>query len=108
MVANAISEGINYLAYIRTLRAEGHVVNSDELSAWREAIDQAQSAIAEMQAEIQAGRAQTSLRLTSELVRRLAEVRAQLSLIAPGEQLPTTLFYVVDVAWSEFANALAQ
>jgi hypothetical protein len=101
ILANAISEGINHLAYIRSLRAAPHLVSAAELEEWSGVLDQAQSAFAELQAKIQAGNAQTSMRLTSDLARSFADVRTGLSKIAPGAQLPATLFDLVEIAWSE-------
>ena len=105
IIANAISEGINYLAHIRSLRAAPPIVSAAELEEWSGIFDQTQSAFAELQTEIQAGKAQTSMRLTSDLVRSFADVRTHLSEIAPGAQLPATLFDLVEVAWSEVAKA---
>lgn len=107
ILAGAVSEGINCVAYIRSLRAEAHVANSGELSAWREAIDRAESGFAEMQLEVAAGRAQTSILVTSDLLSSLEDVRAHLSMIAPGAQLPAALFDRVEVAWSELAKAMS-
>jgi hypothetical protein len=47
------------------------------------------------------GRAQTSLQITSDLVRSFTDLRAHLSTIAPDPRLPATLFDLVDIAWSE-------
>lgn len=59
-----------------------------------------------MAADIPAGRMQTSLRVTSDLTRSFADIRAQLSTIVPGAQLPETLFSLVEVAWSQFVIAM--
>ena len=105
ILANAISEGINSLAHIRSLRAAPALVSAAELEEWIGIFDQTQSAFAELQTATQAGRAQTSMRLTSDLVRSFADVRTHLSEIAPGSQLPATLFDLVEVAWSEVARS---
>ena len=105
VLANAISEGINTLAHIRSLRAAPPLASAAELTEWREALDRAQSAFAELQAKIQAGTAQTSFRVTSDLVRSFADVRAHLAEIAPGAQIPSTLFDLIDVAWSDITRA---
>ena len=106
-MAWAIQDGINCLFQLRELRADPPFVSAAELEEWREAIDRAQSAFAEMQVEMQAGRGWTSLRLTGDLARSFADVCAHLSEIAPGAQLQATLFDLVDVAWSEFAKAMS-
>lgn len=105
ILANAISEGINCLAHIRSLRAAPPPVSAAELEEWSGIFDQTQSAFADLQAAIQAGKAQTSMRLTSDLVRSFADVRTHISEIAPGAQLPPTLFDLVEVAWSEVARS---
>jgi hypothetical protein len=101
LLAIAISEGINCLAYMRSLRAAPPLVSAAELEEWSEIFARTQSAFA----ELQAGKAQTSMRLTSELVRSFADVHTHLSEIAPGAQLPATLFDLVDIAWSEVAKS---
>jgi hypothetical protein len=101
----AIQEATNCLFYLRELRADPPLVKAEELEQWGEYLDRVQRAFAEIAVEVQAGRAQTSLRLSSALTRSFADVRAHLSEIASGAQLPATLFDLVDVAWSEFTNA---
>ncbi len=101
----AIQEATNCLFHLRELRADPPFVKAEELEQWGEYFDRVQRAFAEIAVEVQAGRAQTSLRLSSDLTRSFADVRAHLSVISPGAQLPTTLFDLVDVAWSEFTNA---
>ncbi|MEP7122997.1 MAG: hypothetical protein ABJE95_18865 [Byssovorax sp.] len=105
VLANVISDGINHLAYIRSLRAEPPLVSAAELEEWGGIFDRTQSALAEIQTSVHEGRAQTSLPLTSDAVRSLADVRAHLSTIAPGTQLPASLFDLVEIAWSEFMKA---
>jgi hypothetical protein len=105
LLAIAISEGIDHLAYIRSLRAAPPPSSAAELEEWSDIFARAQSAFAELQTQIQAGKAQASMRLTSDLVRCFADVRAHLSEIVPGAQLPATLFDLVEVAWSEVAKS---
>ena len=101
----AIQEATNCLFYLRELRADPPFVQAEELEQWGEYFDRVQGAFTEIAVEVQAGRAQTSLRLSSDLTRSFADVRAHLSGIAPGAQLPAALFDLVDIAWSEFTNA---
>ena len=101
----AIQEATNCLFYLRELRAAPLFVKAEELEEWGEYFDRVQRAFAEIAVEVQAGRAQTSLRLSSDFTRSFADVRAHLSVIAPGAQLPATLFDLVEVAWSEVAKA---
>ena len=60
-----------------------------------------------VQVEIQTGRAQMSLQVTSDLVRSIPDIRAHLSTIGPGAQLPVTLFDPVEIAWSELAKSFS-
>ncbi len=105
LLAIAISEGIDCLAYIRSLRADPPLVSAEELDEWIGICARTRSAFAELQTEIQAGKAQTSMRLTSDLVRSFADVSTHLSEIAPGAQLPATLFDLIEVAWSEVGKS---
>jgi hypothetical protein len=101
-LANAISEGINYLAYIRSLDTEPYVVSSEELLVWREALDDFQDSLKIAQeGKIEGYVLETSLVVSSELVLCIENVRAHLSVIAPGAPLPATLFNLIDLAWVE-------
>ena len=100
-LAWAVQDGTNCLFALRALRADPPVVSAAELEEWGAIFDRTQSAFAELQIEIQAGKAWTSIRLTSTLVRSFAEVRTHLAEIAPGAHIPATLFELVEVAWSE-------
>ncbi len=104
----AIQEATNCLFYLRELRTDPPFVKAEELEQWGEYFDRVQMAFAEIAVEVQAGRAQTSLRLSSDLTRSFADVRAHLSVIAPGTQLSATLFDLVDVAWSELMPSFGQ
>jgi hypothetical protein len=105
-LAWAVQDGYNCLFHLRELRAASPLVSAAELEEWSEIFDRIQLTFAEIEVEVRAGRAQTSLQITSDLVRSFADLRAHLSTIAPGAQLPTTLLDLVDVAWSEFAKAV--
>jgi hypothetical protein len=107
-VASAIQDFINCLFHLRALRAAAPFVSAEELKEWGEIFDRAQSTFTEIQVEIQAGRAQTSLPLTSTLVRSLADIRTHLSVLSPGAQLSTPLFDLVEIAWSEVADAITR
>jgi hypothetical protein len=104
-IASAIQDGIDCLFHLRALRVDPPLTSAAELEEWGEVFDRTLSTFAEIQVEVQAGTGQTSLRLTSDLVRSFDDVRAHLSTVVPGAQLPTTLFDLVDVAWSEFVRA---
>lgn len=106
--ASAVQDFINCLFYLRSLRAAPPIASTAELEEWGEIFDRAQRTFAELQEEIQAGRAETSLPLTSVLLRSTADIRARLSAISPGAQLPAPLFDLVEVAWSELMPAFGQ
>lgn len=105
-VGNAIQEGIDCLFYLREQRADPPLVSATDLYGWCETLDRTQSTFAEIQMEIRAGKAWTSLHLSSDLVRSFADVRAHLSEIAPGAQLPAILFDLVEVACVEVAKSM--
>ena len=105
-LAWAVQDGINCLSHLRALRADPPLVSAADLEEWGGIFDRTLSTFAQIQAEIQAGKAQTSLRLTSDLVRSFADVRAHLSAVVPGMQLSATVFDLVEVAWSEFAKSV--
>lgn len=107
IVANAISDGINALAHIRSLRTGPYLVSAAELEEWSGIFDRIQLTFAEIEVAVRAGRAQTSLQITSNLVHSFADLRAYLSTIAPGTQLPATLFDLIDIAWSELMSDFA-
>src|SRR5262245_27227284 len=107
ILANAISEGINYLAYIRSLHAEPPVASSEQLAEWRKALDDLQTSLKTIQEDQGAGHVQTSLQVSSDLVLCIENVRAHLSAIAPGAQLPASLFHLVDAAWAEMVKTLS-
>lgn len=107
-LSSGFQDGINCISQLRELRVDPPFVSAAELEEWRETLDRTQSTFTEIQLEIQAEKAWTSLRLTSDLVRSVEDIRTHLSGIAPGSQLPATLFALVEVAWSEFAKAMSR
>jgi Uma2 family endonuclease len=107
VLANAISEGINYLAYIRSLQAEPPVVSSEELLEWCKALDDFQTSVTITQEGKTEGYViETSLVVSSELLLSIENVRAHLSTIEPGVQLPSSLFQLVDLAWAEIERTM--
>lgn len=101
ILANAISEGINYIAYIRSLHADPPVVSAEELLEWRKALDDFQDSLKILQDGVAGHVMETSLKVSSDLVRCIENVRAHLSTITPGARLPASLFDLVDVVWAE-------
>ena len=107
ILANALSEGINYLAHIRSLRAEPHVASSEELLEWCKALDDCQNSLmASQEGHVGERALVTSPPVSSDLIRVIENVRTHLSTITPGTQLPTSLFDLVDVAWTEVVKAM--
>ena len=49
---------------------------------------------------------ETTLKVSSDLVHCIENVRAHLSTITPGAQLPTSFFDRVDVAWAEIFRTM--
>ena len=67
--ANAISEGINCLAYLRSLHAEPPVASAEELLEWRKTLDDLQNSLKTIQDGQIAGQALvTSLPVSSDFV----------------------------------------
>ncbi len=102
IVASAISEGINYLAYIRSLHAKSHVTSSEELLEWCKALDGLQSGLKTFKDGNIGGHVLVgSPPVSSELILCIDNIRAHLSTITPGTRLPTSLFDLIDAAWAE-------
>jgi hypothetical protein len=106
ILANAFSEGINYVAYIRSLHADPPAISAEELLEWRKALDDFQDSLKTLQGGVPGYVVETSLKVSSDLVHCIENVRAHLSTITPGTQLPTSLFDLVDVAWTEVVKAM--
>ena len=106
ILANAFSEGVNYIAYIRSLHGDPPVASAEELLEWRKALDDFQDSLKTIQDGVAGYVVETSLEVSSDLVRCIENVRAHLSTITPGTQLPTSLFDLVDVAWTEVVKAM--
>jgi Uma2 family endonuclease len=96
-IAGAISDGLNCLALIQSLKADPPVADSAQLDDWRTTMDNFQSGLK----AILAGEVVTSLRVSSDLLRNIQDINADLSRLSAGVSLPATLFYLVDVAWRE-------
>jgi hypothetical protein len=105
--ANAISEVMNYLDHIRSVRFAPPVVSAPELAEWAGIVDRALTALADLEVEIQAGRAQTSMRLTGEVQGTLADLRAQLANVAPDKTPQFGLFHRAEVARLALMKALS-
>ena len=108
ILANAFSEGINYLAYIRSLHAKPHVVSSEELLEWCKALDDCIKSLKVFQDGHIGGYVLVgSPPVSSDLVRCIGNVRAHLSTITPGTRLPTSLFDLIDVVWAEVIKSIS-
>jgi len=109
MLANAISEGINYLAYIRSLLADPTLATAEDLSEWSKALDefQASEKIAR-EGHIDGCVIVSSPPMSGALLHCMEEVRAHLATIEPGTQLPESLFQLVELAWAEFEKFAAE
>lgn len=106
MLANAISEGINYLAYIRSLRAAPPIATAEDLLEWGKALDEFQASVKIVQ---EGGEIVTSgPEFSSTLLLSFEKVRAHLATIEPGAQLPESLFQLVELAWAEFEKLAAE
>jgi len=105
LLGNAISEGINHIAYIWSLRAEAHVASREELSAWRKALDELQTSLKAFQeGHLDGYKLVSSHPVSATLVDCIEELRTELTAIAPGEHLPAPLFDRIDLAWVELTG----
>ncbi len=108
ILANALSEGINCLAYIRSLQAEPHVASAEELLEWCKVLDDyIESEQAFQDGHIGGYVLVGSPPVSGELVRGIENVRAHLPTITPGARLPTSLFDLIEVAWAEVVKAMS-
>ena len=105
-LANAFSDGINCIAYIRTLHADPPAVSAEELLELRKALDDFQDSLKTFQGGVPGYVVETSLKVSSDLVHCIENVRAHLSTITPGAQLPTSFFDLIDVAWAEIFKTM--
>jgi Uma2 family endonuclease len=101
-IAAAISEGINCLAFIRSLKVASPVADSTTLDHWHTTLDDLQSGLK----AVLAGEAVTSLRVNRDLLRSIEDVHVHLSVISAGAPLPATLFNLVDLAWAEIERTI--
>jgi Uma2 family endonuclease len=106
ILANAISEGINYLAYIRSLQAEPPVASADQLLEWRKALDDFQASVKATEEGVAAGVMETSPEMRRAFILCMEDVRAHLATIEPGVRLTSSLFRLVDLAWAELEKTL--
>ncbi|MFS8067543.1 MAG: hypothetical protein ACMG6S_14365 [Byssovorax sp.] len=107
ILANATSEGIRYLAYIRSLQGEPHVAMSEEILEWCKVLDD----YIKIEKAFQDGHIGGYVLVGSppasgDLVRCIENVRAHLSTITPGAGLPASLFDLIDVAWAEIFKTM--
>ena len=105
MLADAISEGVNWLAYVQSLRTAAHVVPSDELTAWRAAMEAFQDSLNVISAGLPGFVVQTSIKLNDDLFVRVEQLRAHLTSLAPGSPLPPSFFDAVDAVRAAFDKA---
>ena len=108
VLANAISEGINYVAYIRSLQAEPPAASSGELLVWRKAMDDFQSSLKAIEEGAEGHVLETSLRVSGTLISCIQNVCDHLLTIEPGAPLPATLFNLVDLAWAEMEGLMGR
>jgi hypothetical protein len=107
VVASAISDGINYLAYIRSLHAKSHVTSAEELLEWCKALDDLQSGLKTFQDGHIGGHVlEGSPPVSNDLILCVDNIRAHLATVTPGTRLPTSLFYLIDEAWAEWFNGM--
>src|ERR1044072_7962402 len=101
-IASEIAEGIDCLAFIRSLKAAPPVADSAALEEWCTTLDDFQNGLR----AVLAGEVVTSLRVNRDLLGSIEDVYAHLSVISAGAPLPATLFNVVDVAWTEIERTM--
>lgn len=101
-IAEAISEGLNCLALIRSLKAAPSIADSATLEDWRTTLDDLQKALK----AVTAGNVVASLHVTCDLLRSIENVCTHLSIISSGAPLPVTLFQMSDIAWEELEKTI--
>lgn len=101
-IASAISEGINHLAFVRSLKASPPVVDRAGLDDFHTTLDNFQSSLE----AVLAGDVVTSMPVRPELLRRIQELRDHLSMISPGAPPPATFFNLVDLVWAEMERTI--
>ena len=107
LVMNPISEGINCLAQMQSLRAQPPLMSSVDRDAWLETLADMQTSLQTVRTgHMEGHRLMTSMQPSDELMRSLESLRADLSAVPPGVQLPPSLFDLVDVAAAESAKSL--
>lgn len=106
-LANAISEGISCLAYIRSLQADPPVASGEAILEWRKALDDLQTSLKAFEEGHIGGHVLVpSFPLSSALRLCVKNVCVHLSTIEAGVRLPVSLFQLVEFAWVELEGAI--
>ena len=105
MLADAISEGVNWIVHIQSLRTAAHVMTADELTAWRAAVDAFQDSLNVVRAGLPGFVIQISMEVSDDLFSRVEQLRAHLTSLAPGSPLLASFFDAVDAVRAEFDKA---
>ena len=102
-IGDAVSEGLNCIARIQGLRGSTRTVNAEDLPEWCATLEAFQGSLREMQADVEAGRAETSMPMSDELRRGVEELQAEVSALSLSAPLPDALFDRADAVWAAFA-----
>jgi hypothetical protein len=105
-IANAISDGINCIHHLRSLRATPSTATAEDSDAWRDTLAQCSSALEIVRTGMLDGRPLiASWQPSDAVVPAIEDVRACLATLTPGSPLPPILFDLADVAWAELTAA---
>jgi hypothetical protein len=104
-IANAISDGMNCVASIQSLRASTTVADRESLETWRNTLEECKDALEIIRRGDLEGRPLTaSWRPNDKLIAAIESFLAQLPAIAPGAQIPPSLFDLADTLWQHFSE----
>jgi len=97
--AGAISEGINCVGYLQTLRSAPPIVNAADRDAWCEILANMHAALETVRAGQASGQVQTSQPIGDDLLRTIADLHTDIAALSPGGPLPASTFDRADAAY---------
>jgi hypothetical protein len=98
-LAGAISEGINCVGYLQTLRSAPPIVTATDRDAWCETLANLHIALETVRAGQASGQVQTVQPIGDDLPRAIADLRADLAAASPGARLPASTLDRADAAY---------
>jgi hypothetical protein len=105
LVANAISDGMNCVAHLQSLRASPPVVSGEDIETWLQTMEECKRAIQIVKkGEVEGHPVTTSWQPNDKLIAAIESFLAQLPAIAPGAQIPPSVFDLADTLWQHFSE----